>query len=330
METYYKTNKLFFHNPSSILVYAVDPGAWAMLSKVASFLISKGLNVRYLFEGWAKTNASKSISLQNICTMEELPFLEEHGKTLIIYGAQQNFKKNYAFVSLCRKHEYKTMFVFDSWKNYLINFVNYEDNCLYLPDKIAVADSLMKNCIKDSLSGHAPENYIEEIGIIGHLPLIDSVNYIKALTQKYKTALQEKYNPDKKQLILFIMEPIRMDFIETNNINPGYDEYTIFTRFLNKYCSCNDKVLVKAHPRQNIDDISVFISKLHSTLCEVEIVKDDKIENLIAIADKVYGMTSIALNVSIESGKEVHSIQHGRNSYGESLSNPWLEAVLER
>ena len=86
------------------------------------------------------------------------------------------------------------------------------------------------------------------------------------------------------------------------------------------------RILIKPHPRHDKGTIAAFLHSLSDarTLDYVTVI-DEKVEHLVAIADEVYGMTSIALIAAIWAGKKTTSLQVGRNAYGRTLSNPILE-----
>ncbi|RPI76158.1 MAG: hypothetical protein EHM45_13790 [Desulfobacteraceae bacterium] len=248
----------------------------------------------------------------------------------MVYGAQQHFSKNYEMLAQCRNSGIKTLFVFDSWKNYLVNFRDPLSGVFYLPSRIAVADQAMKAGILSALAGYTEENIESKIDILGQPAIDASISYISSLSPENVASLRKRYNPDRKILRLFIMEPIREDFLQVNQVDPGYDEYTILEYFLTHLCTENSRVLIKVHPRQKRDEFlkSIPFVLRNARKLFMEIEYDEKIEHLIAIADEIYGMTSISLTVAIRCGKKAGSVQVGRNGYGNTLSNPELEKCL--
>lgn len=330
MYSYYLRNGDFFRTFATIFFYASDPGAWAVMRPFAQFLGVRGHACRYILEGWAAAYVPTTLNTSDLVSWENLQRSTPEGSSLLIYGAQQNFSRNYEILSGASIRGMESLFVFDSWKNYLINFRDPKNGCVYLPSRIAVVDEEMKEGLLNALSGYVQGELRRRIDILGHPAMDDSVAYIRSLPPKRVCELKAKFNGNRKRLRLFIMEPIREDFLRVNGIDPGYDEYSILDYFLTHCREVDSKVLIKVHPRQSIKEVQDFLrsERLGGENPFVQVVTGEKIEDLIGIADEVYGMTSIALNVAIRCGKRVRSIQVGRNECGKSLSNSQLEACL--
>ena len=84
------------------------------------------------------------------------------------------------------------------------------------------------------------------------------------------------------------------------------------------------RLLVKPHPRQNVDAVKNEIAALSINHRGAELYHGET-ESLISIAEEVWGMTTSALNVALAVGKPIRSFQIGRNAKGERASNPHIE-----
>lgn len=326
---YYQLNQPFFRSFDSIVLYIVDPGAYKVLSALNTFLKKENHQPFVITEGWARESIIEQERLDRFINWDELERFAATKNILLIYGAQNNFKRNYEVIDLCQSLSISTLFVFDSWKNYRINFYDSNTGRLYLPDRIAAIDEYCKQSFIDELRDYIPEDYNEHVDITGHLAIEESSLYINSIKNAQFNKLKLLYNPENKILNLFIMEPIRKDFFETNRLNPGYDEYTILQYYFNNIHKEDERVLIKLHPRQNKEDVYLFFTdNLKYEKYDYHIVGNEKIEHLLAIADKIYGMTSIALNTAIQAGRNVMSLQIGRTEYGKTLSNPALEEYV--
>jgi len=293
------------------------------------FLRKKGHDCRFLLDGWAREHAAQNLVSTEIVSRKAIEKFS--GSALLVYGARQLFSKNYEMISHSRDAGIETLFVFDSWKNYLINFRDPSDGSMYLPSRIAVVDERMKEGVLKALSGYADEDLEKRVDILGHPAIDNSVAYIRQLTGERISTLKSRYNGEGSGILkLFVMEPIREDFSMVNGMDLGYDEQSILDYFLTRCCRGDEKILVKVHPRQSREEVQALLHDARRAEAgnAVQVVSEEKIENLIAIADEVYGMTSVALHVAIRCGKKVHSIQVGRNEQGKSISNPDLEACL--
>ena len=326
MEQYYSRNNGFFERFSHCVVYAADPGAWAVLSRFARLLQGRGKRVAYWLEGWAAEHAGDVPGSEALAGLGDLDRFPREG-TLVVYGAQRQFSRNYQVVAACRDRGMATLFVFDSWKNYRINFHDRRTGRLYLPSKIAVIDARMRKDLADALADVTDASQALDIDCLGQPALEESAACIRDLPEAQREALRKRCNPGGKRVSVFVMEPVLGDYIRTNGIDPGYDECKILCCFFDRFASRSDKVLIKMHPRQTDEDVKRVRQCIPDGM-DAEILFDEKVEHLMAIADAVFGMTSIALNAAIMAGVKTYSIQTGRNEYGRTMSNPALEECL--
>jgi|TARA_Y100000294_G_scaffold51167_1_gene48198 hypothetical protein len=329
MHNYYKHNRGFFSGFNRIHVYLSDPGATAVLRIVGRYLENKGYPIEYVTTGWSKRNhilEGEAKPLQNENGLFSSPTL--NSRSLVIYGARKDFILNYALSDRCKQNNMLTLFVFDHWKNYLVNFRNDASGSLYLPSRIAVIDSPMKRALCSVLSPYVSTDYFNCIDIIGNPAIDESVAYLDTMSDEFRTGLKARYNPMGKNLILLILEPIQDDFGADRY--PGYNEFTIIDYFFKHQYSPDTRALVKPHPRHNMKVISSYFQERYGANgFDVQIIQHEKIENLISISDLVVGMTSISMIPAIKINKPVISLQIDRNDFGKTLSNPYLERCLD-
>ena len=324
MNSYYNRNFHFFKQVNTIFMYAVDPGAFSVLSLFANLLQSKKHRLIFVLDGWARANESTRYPKALRMNREEFVQSQPEGKALLIYGAQTLFSKNYRIVDQCRHKNVDTLLIFDHWKNCLINFRDPETGTLHLPSRVAVIDEYHRECLRKELSPFVAEYFFDSVDVFGQPAISHSVEVIRSLSGASIASLLKKFNPQKKSLALLILEPIRDDFGKDSF--PGYDEFTISEFFFAFCCTNGMRVLIKPHPRHNPDHIRTFFAtKINSSDFDYTVVTDEKVEHLIAIADEIYGMTSIAMMAALYAGKQITSLQINRNRFGRTLSNPYLE-----
>jgi hypothetical protein len=86
-------------------------------------------------------------------------------------------------------------------------------------------------------------------------------------------------------------------------------------------------ILIKPHPRQNASIVAQEIEALRDRGFAAKLCLDDT-EGLIARAEEVWGMTTIALNIALAAGRPIRSFQVGRNAAGVCASNPHIEPFV--
>lgn len=136
---------------------------------------------------------------------------------------------------------------------------------------------------------------------------------------------KKRLTPVHKQIVLFLLEPIEDDFGYNNDGTPfiGYTEYSILSYIFSMPDFEDALIIIKPHPRQDVEKIKAFLMVYAHR--DILLLDNEKLENLIAIADEVIGMTTVALIIALKAGKKIRSIQVGRNERGKILSNSYFE-----
>jgi len=86
-------------------------------------------------------------------------------------------------------------------------------------------------------------------------------------------------------------------------------------------------ILIKPHPRQDASVVAHQIDSLRGRGFAADLCLEDT-EGLIARAEEVWGMTTIALNIALAAGRPIRSFQVGRNAAGVRASNPHIEPFV--
>lgn len=188
----------------------------------------------------------------------------------------------------------------DQWQNYSMRFSGPQDHerLAYQPDWI--------NCLNDTgrremiIEGFDETNLVE----FGH-PYLSSLSHdLAALdVKKLKADLQLSAN-DK--VALFVSEPIYEYYGDTR----GYNQYQVLDYFMSNINAGVEqlKILVKLHPKDNSILFQSLVKKFESSSLQFIQNEFSSLECL-AVADYVYGMTSIMLIEAYVLGKTVVSLQ---------------------
>ena len=319
-----------FRGFKNVVFYCADPGAYAVLSIVAMAILEEK-HVQWCLKGWAAKNAPVPGGLR-----ADFPDILRavSSETVVVIGGQRDFQKTVKVIKACRKKGFHTIFIFDHWANFSKHFYDTCENRVYLPDRILLMDELAKNILIRELRQLDPGIKCgEKVFIVDH-PYIESrVESIRSIENGGIAVMRKKWNPDGRYLISFLSEPIAQDFGCDENNAPvlGFDEYTVLS-FLSGYLGKKFpvkkvKLLVKPPPRQDVHKLKEHLEKNFEL--EWQLAENSTLEEVIAVSDEVYGMTSLALILAMKAGKKITSVQVGRNDLARAEhSNPFFEAVL--
>jgi len=274
-----------------IHVYTVDPGAHAIALELAPMIESMGLLTGWFAEGW-------SAKCRPTCraTSELYQSLTFDG-TLIL-GSQTNFARTQSVLHEARSAHARTIFVFDHWKNFGAHFGSAS-----LPEIIVVPDEIGKQMLLAELGGHTRSR----VQVLPHLALQAAEDRVRS------------YDVVSSGVIAVLLDPTEL----ADDL--GYDWRTTLDAVAELAPARNEaRILVKPHPRQNTDEVSRELKRWSHRGIAYELFHGET-EWLIAAADEVWGMTTIALNVALAAGKPIRSLQIGRNDKGRRASNPHIE-----
>ena len=309
-----------------VFLYSVDPGAYAIMRPIYELLLSAGKKSQWIVDGWCLNAIECEYPFMVWSSFkEEFCQINVDGCCMVL-GSQTDLEATHNALRFCKEKGIATIFLFDHWVNYLSHFYCPKDNRSYLPDKICVPDEIARQSLIIELSTIWPnERYAENIHVVGHPAIENSVAAICALTTNECERIKKRLTPVHKQIVLFLLEPIEDDFGYNNDGTPfiGYTEYSILSYIFSMPDFEDALIIIKPHPRQDVEKIKAFLMVYAHR--DILLLDNEKLENLIAIADEVIGMTTVALIIALKAGKKIRSIQVGRNERGKILSNSYFE-----
>ena len=221
---------------------------------------------------------------------------------MLVVGSQTSFTNTQAMLKLASAAGAATIFVFDHWKNYAKHFGSGPP-----ADIIVVPDEIGAKSVVRALG----EEVRPRVRILPHLAIEAAADRIAASGIAADPGI-----------IAFLLDPTERAH------ELGYDWRTILAAALDqKTAPAVRRILVKPHPRQDVDAVARELAARRPSGVAVEIF-DGKTDDLIAMASEVWGMTTVALNVALAIGKPIRSFQCGRNEAGARASNPHIEPYL--
>ncbi len=190
----------------------------------------------------------------------------------------------------------------DQWQNYAIRFSGNEtdERLAYLPDWINCIDEIGR--VEMVREGFRQESLVA----FGH-PYLSSFKQDMAVLKPDE--LKRRVGiAGQRPVALFVSEPIR----EYYQNQRGYDQYQGLEYFLSGLTGVPQppEIVIKLHPK---DDRALFqnLADKHAALSPKFIGGEMSALECLAIADFVYGMTSIMLVEAYVLGKPLISLQLG-------------------
>jgi hypothetical protein len=279
-------------------VYTVDPGAHAVASELVPLVRSMGRLAGWYSDGWSARQEAETRPVT------ELLRALSRGDALVI-GSQTNFANTQAMLKDATAAGVTTIFVFDHWKNYAEHFGNGSP-----ADIIVVPDEIGAKSVVRVLG----EDVRPRVRILPHLAIEAAADRIAA------SGVAEEAGT-----IALLLDPTEP------GDGLGYDWRTALAAALDQETATTAttarRILVKPHPRQDVDAVAGELAARRQSGAVVEIF-NGKTDDLIAMASEVWGMTTVALNVALALGKPIRSFQCGRNETGARASNPHIEPYL--
>lgn len=316
--------RLLFRGLVTVHAYAVDPGAVAILREVAAAARKLGHEGSWFAEGWAADSMTEPfLPLERLAEV----LANDPGPAALLLAPQMNFQRTQEVLRLCGEWNLRSIFVFDHWKNLAAHFVPAEGGEPVLPDDIVVPDEVARELLFEELRARAldPARVEDRVRVICQFAIEAACERIAALGSGQLEVLLGRLNPQRRPLILVALDPTARGEGE----DLGYDDRSILA-YLADYAPRHRpdaRFLIKPHPRQDAGRVADAVSawKARGIDCAVT---DENIEWLIALADEVWGMTSVALLIAAEAGRPIKSFQVGRNLAGTRHSNPHLEPFV--
>jgi len=311
----------------NLYFYCVDPGAYNVMSILTDNL--PGKNIHWVAEGWCAGQLAK-LNEKYIGLEDFLETIRLKKDITVVLGSQTTFSKTTGLLTELRKLKIHAVFLFDHWVNYSKHFYDSAAKRFCFPDVICVMDESSKNALIGELKEISPnlDMSLFKVEIYGHPKIENAALIINSFPVGQKEILRNKYNITDKNIHLFLLEPITTDHgLEDSIPKLGYNEYTILDHYFRNYVTEDTFTIIKPHPRQNIQALETFLNNA-SFPSPYKIVADEGLEELIFMADTVFGMTTVALILAHFAGKAIVSLQIGRTDFARSLSSEYLENYL--
>lgn len=320
-----KTIASFFDEYDEIWLYAVDPGAYAVFKSLISRLGKAGKISRFFCNGWAKHNSDIPFEDELALKKSLLDIKKEN--ILFVLGSQTSYAETHFWLKFSQELNISSLFIFDHWKNFSQHFVTSDEKVL-LPDHIFVPDERAKTSLSNAL--YVFDNKVlskleSRVLISGHFSLEDACKKIKEIGDKQKKQFRSSLKLDDSFLILILLDPDQNE----NEPKVGYTVESIVTYwadYIPKH-RATARFIIKPHPRQDktklIGLLTHYFDKIHINYCCSR--DNDSLEDLLAVADEVWGVTTIGLILSKLLSKPILSFQIGRNAVGLEMSNEYIE-----
>ena len=279
-----------------IHVYTVDPGAHAVATALVPLIRTMGRLGAWFAEGWAAANDPGCRAAGEIET------LVSPDETLLM-GSQTNFARTRAVLRWAAQAGVRSIFVFDHWKNFAEHFESGP-----LPDMIVVPDELARRLLLAATGAEAASR----VQVLPHLALEAAVERVRSWGSIGDSGT-----------IGLLLDPTEP------GDGLGYDWRSTLAAAALAARPMDKRILVKPHPRQDAYAVAQALLAWCVRGTRYEIYQGDT-EHLIAMAEEIWGMTTIALNIALAAGKTVRSFQVGRTAAGERASNAHIEPYVVR
>jgi len=276
-------------------LYTVDPGAHAIARELVPLVKSLGRFGSWFADGW-------SAAQEHTCrpAVELMQALAPQDGLLVC--SQTNFARTQAVLTSAAAGGATTIFVFDHWKNFAEHFGSGP-----MPNVIVVPDEIARELAVAALGADAAPR----IRVLPHLGVEAAADRILASGV-----------PTRPGVIAMLLDPTEA----ADGL--GYDWRSVLALALRQSSARpGRRILVRPHPRQDARAVARELAILRHAGVEADIFTGDT-EYLIAIAEEVWGMTTIALNAALAIGKPIRSFQNGRNAVGVRASNPHIEPFV--
>jgi hypothetical protein len=320
-------NKIYF--------YCADPGSFYASEPIYDDMKGEGKDCIWVFDGWCAEKKKGVLDFIEGGVFRDAIDERDTSNSCILIGVQAEFTRSIQMTDLCRDAGFFTICLFDGWSNYLVNFQDQVDQSIRLPDLVFIMDeAAKKDLIREMSPVIGDSSFFEKVIIIGHHGIERTVSMIRNMSEETILGLRCRFNPAGKNLVLIPLGPIEKDFGYLDDGMPflGFNEFTTLKYFFERMDYRSSKILIKAHPRNDVGTIRSFVSEsINSVGYDYEFVDDEDLNNLVAAADEVVGMTSTILVVALKCGRKIKSLQIGRNENAVRISNPHLNGhIIEK
>mgnify|MGYP001440996382 CR=1 FL=1 len=277
-----------------------DPGGINAISPIFLQMKDMGLDVHFFVpshrEAFAK---AKGIQVKCLDTwivdsiVHYDDFFQAYSPTGIITGTSAFDRIEVALWKEARSRGVKSFAVLDYWGNYARRFLEVVEGDSF--QTLGVEN--IKSCYPDIIFVMNDLAYTDmiKVGVPKEKMLIYGNPHFEGLS-----ALRDGSNIEKPKNIALMSEPL--DALYNTRERFGFDEYDVIAMISkwNEGDAHNNMLLLKAHPKQQIDKSKIGEQSLH-------LVDTDSIE-LIQKSDIVFGTLTTALIEALLLGKRVCSV----------------------
>jgi hypothetical protein len=271
-------------------LYTTDPGAHAIALELWPLLHHTGQAGTWFADGWSAARTGDALP------SAEINVIVKPGD-LLLCGSQTGFARTLEAFAAARAAGASSGFVFDHWKNYREHFEGQP-----LPELIVVPDALGHRLLLEALG-------LDAAPAARALPLLS----LEAAVDRVRS-----FGGVEPGLAALLLDPTEPEH------GLGYDWQSTLEAAAAEARRLGLQLLVKPHPRQDPARIEEAVARLGSGI----ILYTGDTEELIARAQEVWGMTTIALITALQAGKSIRSFQAGRNEQGRLASNAYIEPFV--
>jgi hypothetical protein len=271
-------------------LYTTDPGAHAIALELWPLLQQTGQAGTWFADGWSAARASDARSSQDISQTVK-------PGDIVLCGSQTGFASTQQAFAAIHAAGATSGFLFDHWKNYREHFEGQP-----LPGLIAVPDELGHRLLLEALGPAAA-------AAARILPLLS----LEAAVDRVRS-----FGGTEPGMAALLLDPTEAEH------RLGYDWEAVLDAAAAEARRLGLHLRVKPHPRQDPARIGAALRRLGP---EVTLYTGDT-EELIARAQEVWGVTTIALITALQAGKAIRSFQPGRNEKGRQASNAYIEPFV--
>jgi hypothetical protein len=302
--------------------YVADPGAVALMQAAAAATAQPG---DWFADGWAAANLTRShrpaAALPAALAAAETP------ATALVLGSQTTYARTRRVLADCRAHGVAGVFLFDHWKNFAAHFVPDDGGPAVLPDHIGVPDDAALTLLQADFARHGlPATAAATAVVVGHPALEASAARILGFSAAENQARRAALAADGQPLVLLLLDPAERGGPD----DPGYGWESVMDFLAARAGDWRPgaRIIVKPHPRQAPERVAAALARWRAAGGDVAPATTGDVEALIAVADEVWGVTTVALVAALQAGKPVRSFQINRNAAGVRASNPHIEPFV--
>ena len=303
---------------SRLHAYTVDPGAAALAGAIRP--VAGDRFGRWLTEGWSAANLPDGIA----ATPEAVAALDMPGSAMLM-GPQMDAARHRRMVRACADAGITTIMLMDHWKNYGRMLVGPEGP---LPDLICVPDQVGLDLLHEELAalGVAAADVAGRVRQLPHLGIAAVLDAMAAIPDERRRDLRAALAPGAARVVALFLDPTD----ERQREEAGYDAATVLNGLAARLAAGGPGpvVLIRPHPRQDMAVLDSLLDAWRRNGIPHRLTAEPP-ERLLAIADEVWGLTSVVLVMAKAAGLPIKSLQFGRNAFGAGLSNRHIEPFVE-